>query len=190
MASFLSSNTKKAFRKLNKNFDAFLDVTRDKKIRTSYTVKADVDMEEFEGALELIDAFPAEATKAFYFTMKVLCNDLMAELDRAMESPVWQWYGDSRDIIDTKKLQESGRCEYDPSDNTIVVSYNTDYAEIVHFGGVIKSPLNQNVDIIYPARPWVEAVIYGNGPVPQFNFQKTFNSIFFSALERNIGLKL
>lgn len=190
MASFLSSNTKRAFRKVNRDLDAFLDVTKDQRKTSQYRVEADADEELFEAALDLIDAFPAAATKAFYFAMEIVCNDLMAELDEAMEANVWEWYGESRDIIDTRELQESGRVEFDPTRNAIVVSYSAPYAEIVHFGGVINSPLNPSVDIVYPARPWVEAVVYGNGPVKRFDFQKAFNDVFFSALEKNIGIKL
>lgn len=191
MASFVSSNLKRSLRKLNKDLDVIMDAGSPKKIKASMGVLADVDTEEFEAALDLIDRFPDAAAKAFYFSMKIVCNDLMAELDRAMEASVWSWSdGSTRDIIDTGKLQESGRCVYDPNTNQIIVAYNTDYAEIVHYGGVIQSPLNPDVDIVFPARPWVESVILGNGPVPAFNFQKTFNSIFFDALERNLGLKL
>lgn len=190
MASFISSNLKRTARKLNKDLDVILDVSKDRKIKSTYNIGVDVNNEEFEAALELIDAFPVAAAKAFYFTMNIICNDLMAELDNAMEATVWPWYNDTRDIIDTRELQESGRCEFDPTTNSIVVSYDADYAEIVHFGGVISSPVAPGVDIIYPARPWVEAVVYGGGPVPRFDFQKEFNSVFFRQLEKNIGVDI
>jgi hypothetical protein len=190
MASFVSSNLRKSAKKLNKDLDAILDVSKDQKIKATYNVQVEADVEELEGALELIDAFPVEAAKAFYFTMEIICNDLMAELDNAMEAVAWDWYGENRDIIDTRELQESGRCEFDPTTNSIVISYDSPYAEIVHFGGVISSPLQPGVDIVYPARPWVEAVVFGGGPVRRFQFQKEFNSVFFKQLEKNIGIKL
>lgn len=189
--SFLSSSLDKSLRKFKRNGEALLKACKNANRVTTIKFVVESDNDELNELRDLAEAFPDAFAKAYYFSLDIVCNDLLAALDEAMEAHVWEWIdGSTRDIIDTRKLQESGRVEFNPTASTIEVYYDIDYAEIVHFGGVIRSPFNPDVDIVIPARPWVEAVILGNGPVPKFDFQSSFDAVFYKAFERNLGIKL
>lgn len=89
--------------------------------------------------------------------------DLKAALDSAMKS----WPGGS--IVDSGELLASGSVTVTPEGLTI--SYDAPYAALVHFGGYIVPFGNESASRVYlPPRPWVESVINGGGPVPQFDF--------------------
>jgi len=96
-----------------------------------------------------------------------------AALNEAMESPVWDWVGltkrrngdevtSPRDIVDTGALKDSMLIRQNGLG--LIVSYNTPYAAIVHYGGV-----TWNGGILQD-RPWAEAVLLGGGPVSQINW--------------------
>lgn len=96
-----------------------------------------------------------------------------AALNEAMESPVWDWVGATqrkngsvvtspRDIVDKGDLKNSLIIK--EKGLGLIVSYNTPYAAIVHYGGV-----TWNGGIVQD-RPWAEAVLLGGGPVSQINW--------------------
>ena len=125
---------------------------------------------------------PAQALKIIqYEIMDDLKKNLYAgfpaveaALNEAMESPVWEWngvttkrengdvVGTPRDIVDTGKLKES--LQIRANNLGLIVSYNTPYAAIVHYGGI-----TWNGGFISD-RPWAEAVLLGGGPVSQINW--------------------
>lgn len=111
---------------------------------------------------------------------KIIAEKLGEALDQAMEAAVWAWNdGASRDIIDTAALKASRRITVESS--RLSITYDLPYAGLVHYGGYILPYGNKNAQKVYvPARPWVEAVVVGGGPVPKFDFE----SIYIDAIEK------
>ncbi len=87
---------------------------------------------------------------------------------------MWAWRdGGARDIIDTGKLKASRKITVEG--RRIDISYDVPYAGIVHFGGYILPYGNPNAEKVYlPARPWVDSVALGGGPVPKFDFERIY----------------
>lgn len=146
----------------------------------SSSVKIDIGAKNIDNILRFAEKFPDKARIAYKETLMIIANDLSAALDEAMESSVWTWNDETRDIIDTGALRDSARVVVD-GDN-IEISYSEDYAAIVHFGGYVTSGFNPDIQIYYPARPWVEAVLLGGYPVEQFDFGAEFTEVFISRL--------
>lgn len=126
--------------------------------------------------LSLLENFPSQfdrAAKEIHSRALVfLSEELELALGIAMESNVWGWeYGDG-DIYDTGALRDSGRVVV--SGNSLQIFYGEEYAAIVHYGGYISPYGNPNVTIYMPGRPWIQAVILGGGPVPQFDMEGTY----------------
>lgn len=142
--------------------------------------KIDVKTSTIDKVLGMTEKFPDAARVAFKKTLEVLANDLLATLDENMEAAAWNWNGDTRDIIDTGALRDSGKVFVDGED--IVITYSEDYAAIVHFGGYIRSGFNPEIQIYYPPRPWVTATLTGDGPVPGFDFDGELRRNFFMFL--------
>lgn len=110
---------------------------------------------------------------------QIIASRLGEALDEAMSSAVWSWDDGTRDIVDTGKLMSSRNVTVDG--NRISISYDVPYAGLVHYGGYIVPYGNKSVEKVYiPARPWVDSVVMGGGPVPQFNFEE----IYAQAIER------
>ena len=107
----------------------------------------------------MLDEWKDEIIQRMTTNLTMSIPDVRELLNNAMESPVWEWTTDTRDIIDTGRLRDSLQIRM--NDFGLIVSYSTPYAGIVHYGGVSRS------GGIYPARPWAEAVLIGNGPVSQ-----------------------
>lgn len=143
-------------------------------------IKIDIKTKTIQKVLKQTEKFPYEARKAFKETLQIIANDLWAALDENMEAEAWGWNGDTRDIVDTGALRDSGRVYLDGDD--IVITYSEDYAAIVHFGGYVQSGFAPDAQIFYPARPWIEATLTGNGPVPKFNFSAALEENFFRIL--------
>lgn len=110
---------------------------------------------------------------------EIIATKLSDALDEAMMSAVWSWNKGSRDIVDTGELMRSKNITVDG--NRINISYNVPYAGLVHYGGYIAPYGNRSIEKVYiPARPWVDSVVLGGGPTPQFDFEK----IYTEAIER------
>jgi phage gpG-like protein len=90
--------------------------------------------------------------------------DLKRALDDAMSSPVWG----GTDLVDTGALMASGRVSV--SQNGITIAYDAPYAALIHYGGYIHPYGNVNLRVFLPPRPWVESLLFGGGPVQQFDF--------------------
>jgi DNA-binding protein YbaB len=133
-----------------------------------------------------LEKLPSLINKAHKNALNQLTELLRDALNTAMESSVWDWGSDSRDIIDTGALRDSLKLYVD-SDGDIHVLYGEDYAAIVHYGGYFHPFGNENVIQYYPGRPWVDSVLNGGGPVPQFDFASNYINLFTLELERLIG---
>jgi hypothetical protein len=111
----------------------------------------------------------AEAEKRLNEVMSNLAQEVEAALTEALKSSVWSWKGGARDIYDTGELARSVKVAV--VDGGISVSYGASYANIVHNGGYIQPYGNTSARPIYlPPRPWISSVLYGDGPVAQFDF--------------------
>jgi hypothetical protein len=95
--------------------------------------------------------------------------ELKRALDDAMQSPVWpRLNGPDSDIVDEGRLMASGRVLVTPKG--LSIQYTAPYATLVHYGGYVFAYGNQSSRVYLPPRPWIEAVLTGNGPVDQFDF--------------------
>ena len=118
------------------------------------------------------------------YAMGQVAIKLKKALDDALLSQGWNWIDGTRDIVSSGDLMESGRVEYDEASDQISIQYDNDYAGIVHYGGYIKSGYNANVQIFYPARPWIDSVLEGGNGIQAFDFggeyEKAFTRFFES----------
>lgn len=96
--------------------------------------------------------------------VQAVANAVNVHLDSMMASN-WGWIDGSRDIIDTGELRDSAQIGTDG--RRISVSYNTPYANLVHYGGYIYPYGNVNIERVYlPGRPWVDATFgIADGPM-------------------------
>ena len=125
-------------------------------------VDKEIDAVDEEAILE-------EAQQQIDALMSELAKEVEAALTGALKSSVWSWKSGSRDIYDTGKLASS--VSVTVTGDGISVSYSAPYANIVHNGGYIQPYGNSSARPVYlPARPWVTSVLYGDGPVPPFDF--------------------
>jgi len=124
----------------------------------------------------LVNQLPEQLKKAHDQTLDEIALKLKDALDASIQSPVWDWEGDTRDIVDTGRLRDSLIVSVENGE--ISISYGEDYAAIVHYGGYFNPYGNPEIKQYYPGRPWVDSVLYGQGPVDQFDFEKEYNAIF------------
>ena len=131
---------------------------------------SDIELDE-----DIIDeqAIKDEARAEIDALMGKLAREVKSALDVALYAPVWTWNDGTRDIFDTGELVRSGIVTASP--DGIVVSYIAPYANLVHYGGYIRPYGNKSARPVYlPGRPWIDSVLYGGGPVPQFDFERFF----------------
>ena len=96
---------------------------------------------------------------------------LKKALDASMDSS-WSWIRGKRDIVDTGTLKGSLSINVESRQSLIVFkgSYNTPYAAITHYGGLIKPYGNPYAaDVLLPARPWIQAIFEGSHGQPKYN---------------------
>jgi phage gpG-like protein len=113
---------------------------------------------------------------------------LSEALDEAMESSIWPWDGSTRDIVDTGALRDSKDVSWNSGKKSIVIQYNEPYADLVQYGGYIKSGYNPKVSIYIPPRPWIDAVIYGGHGIQQFPFYELVQRRAMELLNKKIEL--
>ena len=107
-----------------------------------------------------------------------IAMELKTALDQALRAPVWAFNDGARDIFDTGALMASGQVLTNGLQLTVI--YGAEYAMLVHNGGYIYPYGNKNLQPIFlPGRPWIRSVLFGGGPVPQFDFTE--------ALKRALG---
>ena len=149
-------------------------------------IGVDLVVTGLDNAKRPFDVLEKQIKKAHIKAVRLMAEEFSRALDDAMESNVWDWKGDTRDIIDTGELQKSKKVIVD-SDGDIHIFYGTDYAAIVHYGGYFYPYGNQNAKTFYPGRPWVTALIEGGGPVDQFDFNTIYGIFFVSELTKLIS---
>lgn len=110
---------------------------------------------------EIVDGFERAINRA---SVRI-AQDLKMALDAAMSTSAWG----GGDLVDTGELMSSGSVTV--SENGITISYDAPYAALIHYGGYIHPYGNINARIYLPPRPWVESVLFGGGPVQQFDFE-------------------
>jgi len=122
----------------------------------------------------------ARLQKGINEASRQIAVDLKRALDDAMQSSVWpRANGPSADIVDEGTLMDSGRVLATPEGLTI--QYSAPYATLVHYGGYVFAYGDQSRRVYLPPRPWVEAVLTGNGPVEQFDFTSRYESAIAAA---------
>ena len=105
---------------------------------------------------------------------------VMAALDYAVSAAVWGWRDGSRDIVDTGELRNS--LSFIDSANGFGFYYDAPYAALVHYGGYVKPYGNPNIDAVYiPGRPWVDAVLFGGGPVQKVDLDSIYDDAIIQA---------
>ena len=97
-----------------------------------------------------------------------IAMDLSKALDEAMMSDGWE----GGDIVDTGRLMESGNVIV--NGDGITVANDSPYAAIIHYGGYVVPYGEINSRVYLPPRPWIEAVMLGNGPVPRFDIGRYY----------------
>lgn len=132
------------------------------------------------GALRARVSKFSEALAASRFT---IAEKLKDALDQALSSPVWSLpKGEDQDLVDSGRLKASGSVT--ATENGITISYSAPYANLIHYGGYILPYGNESAQKVYiPPRPWVQSVVAGGGPVPQFDFA----AIIREAVRRALG---
>jgi hypothetical protein len=123
-------------------------------------------------ASDLDARFQAAAQRA----AQRIATDLGAALSDAMRSSVWSTPSGSSDIVDTGNLLASGTVT--ANRGGVTVAYDAPYAALVHFGGYINPFGNTRVRVYLPPRPWVESVLFGGGPVQEFDFSRYYREEF------------
>lgn len=108
--------------------------------------------------------------------------DLKEALDSAIQSGVWAGLQGSADIYDTGALMQSGTVTM--SGDGVTIAYSAPYAALVHYGGYLF-PYGRTESRVYlPPRPWVDAVLNGNGPVPRFDFERYYREEIVASFKR------
>ena len=96
---------------------------------------------------------------------------LNQEFQRAITAKKWSWplSPSPRDIVDTGSLRQSN--SYTISGSKVTFKWGKDYASFAHNGG-IQGRKN------YAARPWTEAVLYGEYGFKKFETAKTYKDLW------------
>tara|TARA_Y100000004_G_C8871718_1_gene393599 strand:+ start:394 stop:966 length:573 start_codon:yes stop_codon:yes gene_type:complete len=161
------------------------DLSRDLRL-TLPSLGVDVDLTSLKKAEEPLVLLQKQIKDAHMAAVNLMAAEFSKALDDAMESSVWSWGTDNRDIVDTGELKKSKKVVVD-SDGDIHVFYGADYAAIVHYGGYFHPYGNENAKTFYPGRPWVTALIEGGGPIDQFNFSAIYRILFVTELNKLLG---
>ena len=146
-------------------------------IEIAYGLEIEIKQKKSEDVNKILSGLKRSIVKVHKKVMLDVANELEEALNDAMMSPVWQWTNDVRDIVDTGALKDSLKLLLD-SDGDIHILYNQDYAAIVHYGGYFHPFGNPNVKSYYPGRPWVDSILFGGGPVPQFDIEASYERNF------------
>lgn len=96
---------------------------------------------------------------------------LNSEFQRAITAKKWPWPNPptTRDIVDTGSLRQSNTLAI--SGMTAVFRWTKDYATFVH-EGAISGRRN------YPARPWTDAILYGEYGFKAFDTAGTYKELW------------
>lgn len=100
--------------------------------------------------------------------------ELKRALDDVMKNGDWGIGGNDNDLYDTGQLMESGSVVVD--DSGIKIVYTAPYAALIHYGGYVNPYGRTDARIYLPPRPWVEAVLNGNGSVKKFDLESYYRT--------------
>jgi len=113
-----------------------------------------------------------------------LLSKLVGVVDEALTDAIntarWEAYdGTTVDIVDTGALRDSQKVQV--QGNSLVITYDVPYANLVHFGGYVIPYGNNFADRVFiPARPWTSIITDGtldlNGIMAE-EIRKLFQSI-------------
>lgn len=150
--------------------DAVREVEGQRSIWTASHLFGEIDI-DFTSKVD-VKAASAAFQEGTEYAISVVSDAVQTALDAAVSSSAWAWSsGGARDIVDTGELKNS--LTVTASGNDIFIEYGAPYAAFVHEGGYIRPYGNTSVDTVYiPGRPWVDAVLLGNGPVPSVDLDK------------------
>lgn len=132
---------------------------------------------EFE-MFQAEDAFTeklSDIERAHTETVEEIAIEMNQHLELMMRAS-WGWEGGSRDIVDSGELLRSGGAIV--SGDSIEISYQSPYANLVHYGGYIQPYGNQNISKVYiPGRPWIAATLgEANGPIAPFDWKESYQT--------------
>jgi len=128
-------------------------------------------------------------------------RDLRVALDKAVSSDTWAWpgttirgngstAGTARNIIDSGRLKKSLVIseKHLKTKTVLQIKYNTPYAALVHYGGVVLPYGNKNANtVIVPARPWVQSTLTGGNGMQKFDMSGPMNAGFNEVWTRRFG---
>lgn len=128
-------------------------------------------------------------------------KDLKIALDNAMSSSTWDWprttlrsngrlVSSPRDIVDTGALKRSLSIQQKnlKTKTSLTIKYNTPYAALAHYGGVIQPYGNRNANaVMFPGRPWIEATLKGTYGIEKFNMGAPMNAGFNEVWSKRFG---
>lgn len=117
-------------------------------------------------------------------------TSLSKALDDALMGSTWEWTGKAtvrqngqtvgspRNIIDTGFLRNSKslKVSYLQTKTTVEVKYNAPYANLVHFGGMIRPYGKEGRQLVaLPPRPWITAVLEGGWGIEKLDVDSIVN---------------
>jgi phage gpG-like protein len=133
--------------------------------------------------IDSINSKAARLIQGLNSSRSLIAEKLKDALDQALESSVWSGGGrEDSDLVDSGRLKNSGSVV--ATEKGISIRYDAPYAALIHYGGYILPYGNKSTEKVYiPPRPWIQSVIRGGGPVPQFDFA----AVMREALRRVLG---
>jgi hypothetical protein len=142
-----------------------------KSYRTSVDLSIDLDIKikmPSDGASIITDKID-EATN---LALNIISSEIGGYLNDAISSSIWG--GSDPDIVDSGKLRNS--LTVTRSGSSIIISYDEPYAKLIHYGGYIVPYGNESAARKYiEGKPWVESIIFGNGPIAGYDYQEAYN---------------
>ena len=144
----------------------------------------------------------AAITKGVQRGMARVETSLSKALDDAMMASSWEWssivttrvngqtVGSPRNIVDTGFLRDSKKLKisYLQTKTTVEVKYTAPYANLVHFGGMIRpyGAKGRTLKPIQP-RPWITAVLNGGWGIEKLDVDSIINEALQEAWSAAFG---
>lgn len=134
----------------------------------------------------------AAFSKGIQKGMDVAKVEIRHALDESLETTMWGPFSPKydyiskggnlrtsgvRSLVDTGALQGSltMNMSFLKTKGNIRISYNSPYAALTHYGGVIQPYGNMSIrGTVLPARPWVEYAMIGGGGFEPLNLSAAF----------------
>lgn len=149
-----------------------------------YKISMLIEDVDYSDVKRFVEAFPDKAQIAHEAALQIVGRDLEKALKEAIGAAVWDWKGETRDIVDTGALRRTMKVIVEGSEMRCYS--DREYAALVHYGGYFHPYGNPRIRLYYPARPWIEAVVLGGGPVDRFDFAASYQPRFARQLRKLI----